>query len=307
MPRPAPLRPRSGRPRRLLYLCPVVLLLLWVGLPMARAAQLLLTRPAYAAPTPPADLPVQAVRFDARNGAPLSGWLARRDAHAPTIVLVAGFKGGRTEMLSYARFLYAAGYNVLLYDARGTGQSGGSFSLGLREVDDARGAISYLQSRRDLPMHRYGLLGVSLGAGVAIAAAARTPSILATVADSSYVNQLPVVERLDTLRLGPLRLPLAPIAPWMVDRLLGAPLADFSPIKDVARLAPRALLLIHSRHDEDPTTPLSGALELYRAAGHPVYLWIAPRGGHAEAYDTQPNEYRRHVLAFLRRYLTISQ
>ena len=306
MPRLAPLHPRDRRPRRLLYLCPLILLLLWVGLPMSRAAQLLLTHPTYAAPTPPADLPVQAIHFNARDGAPLSGWLARRDAHAPTIVLVAGFKSDRTRMLPYARFLYAAGYNVLLYDARGTGQSGGSFSLGLREVDDARGAIAYLQSRHDLPVHRYGLLGVSLGAGVVIAAAARTPSVLATVADSSYVNQRPVVERLNALQLGPLRLPLAPIAPWTIDHLLGAPLADFSPIKDVARIAPRALLLIHSRHDRDPTTPLSGALELYHAAGQPVSLWIAPRGGHSEAYDAQPNTYRQRVLAFLRRYLAVS-
>ncbi len=307
MSRPAPLRPRARRLRRLLSLCPVVLLLLWVGLPMARAAQLLLTHPAYATPTPLAGLPVRAIRFDARDGVPLSGWLVRRGTRAPTIVLVAGFKSDRTGMLPYARFLYAAGYSVLLYDARGTGQSGGSFSLGLREVDDARGALTYLQSRHDLPVHRYGLLGVSLGAGVAIAAAARTPSVLATVADSSYVNQLPVVERLNTLRLGPLRLPLAPIAPWTVDRLLGAPLANFSPIRDVARIAPRALLLIHSRHDGDPTTPLSGALTLYHAAGRPVSLWIAPRGGHAEAYDAQPNTYRQQVLAFLRRYLAMSQ
>jgi len=291
----------------LLSLCPVILLLLWAGLPMARAAQLLLTHPTYAAPTPPTGLLVQAIRFDARDGVPLSGWLARRGTRAPTIVLVAGFKSDRTGMLPYARFLYAAGYNVLLYDARGTGQSGGSFSLGLREVDDARGAIAYLQSRRDLPVHRYGLLGVSLGAGVAIAAATRTPSVLATVADSSYVNQRPVVERLNTLQLGPLRLPLAPIAPWTIDRLLGAPLADFSPLRDVARIAPRALLLIHSRHDGDPTTPLSGALTLYHAAGQPVSLWIAPHGGHAEDYDAQPGSYRQRVLTFLRRYLVMSQ
>ncbi len=307
MPRPASLRPCARRSRRLLSLCPVILLLLWAGLPMARAAQLLLTHPTYAAPPPPAGLPVQEIRFDARDGVPLSGWLVRRGTHAPSVVLVAGFKSDRTGMLPYTRFLYAAGYNVLLYDARGTGQSGGSFSLGLREVDDARGALTYLQSRRDLPVRRYGLLGVSLGAGVAIAAAARTPSVLATVADSSYVNQRPVVERLNTLQLGPLRLPLAPLAPWTVDRLLGAPLADFSPIRDAARIAPRALLLIHSRHDQDPTTPLSGALALYHAAGQTVSLWIAPRGGHAEAYDAQPDTYRQQVLTFLHRYLAASR
>ncbi len=163
--------------------------------------------------------------------------------------------------------------------------------------------MAYLLERRDLRDHRCALLGVSLGAGVAIVAAARTPAVQATVADSAYVDQGALVARLDTLSLGPLRLPLAPVAPWAVDRLLGAPLAAFSPLHAAGMVAPRALLLIHSRRDSNPTTPLAGALSLYHTARRPVSLWIAPRGDHAGALAAQPAEYRRRVLAFLRRYL----
>jgi len=92
-------------------------------------------------------------------------------------------------------------------------------------------------------------------------------------------------------------------APGRVDHLLGAPLALFSPLHAVGRIAPRALLLIHSRDDANPTTPLSGALALSHATGQPTYLWSAPRGGHAGALAAQPAGYRRRVLAFLRRYL----
>ncbi|MCA1599970.1 MAG: alpha/beta hydrolase, partial [Chloroflexi bacterium] len=206
-------------------------------------------------------------------------------------------------MLPYARFLHAAGYNVLLYDGRGLGQSGGRFSAGAREVDDARGAVAYMMGQRGLRNRRCALLGVSLGGGVAIVAAARTPAVAATIADSAYPDQGLLVGRLDTLSLGPLRLPLAPDGPWAVDRLLGAPLARFSPLHAAGRVAPRALLLIHSRDDANPTTPLSGALALYHAAGRPVQLWIAPRGGHAGALGAQPAAYHWRVLAFLRRYL----
>jgi len=291
------------RPRLLLLLAIVALLVVWGGLPLVRAYALLRTQPGGATPALPADLPARAVSFRATDGVALSGWFVPGAPISPSVVLVAGFKATRVSMLSYARFLHAAGYNVLLYDGRGLGQSGGRFSAGSREVDDARGAVAYMMGQRDLRDQRCALLGVSLGAGVAIVAAARTPAVAATVADSAYPDQGLLVGRLDTLSLGPLRLPLAPDGPWAVDRLLGAPLALFSPLHAVGRIAPRALLLIHSRDDANPTTPLSGALALYHAAGQPVQLWIAPRGGHAGALDTQPAEYRRRVLTFLRRYL----
>lgn len=280
----------------------VLLVLLWVGIPVARTAELL-ANPFRHAPARPIGFPVQPIRFRASDGVPLQGWFVARSPRDSAVILVSGFKADRVSMLPYARFLYATGYNVLLYDSRGTGGSGGAFSLGVREVDDVRGAVSYLDHRPGLRHGRYGLLGVSLGAGVAIVAAAHLASITAIVADSAYTDQRTVVERLDTLRLGPVTVSLAPIAPWLVDRVLDVRLASFSPLRSVAAISPRALLLIHSRHDSNPTTPLRGVLALYRAAGSPVSLWIAPRGDHAGALAAQPAAYQSRVVGFFKRYL----
>jgi pimeloyl-ACP methyl ester carboxylesterase len=191
-----------------------------------------------------------------------------------------------------------------LYDSRGTGGSEGTFSLGVREVNDVRGAAVYLNRRHDLRDHRYGLLGVSLGAGVAIVAAAHLPSVRAVVADSPYANQEAVVQRLDSLHIaGPLTIPLAPIAPWLVDRWLGTRLTSFSPLRAAKKLPPRPLLLIHSKHDPNPTTPLQDARALERVAAPYASLWIAPHGGHAEAFAAQPAAYKQRVIAFFHRCL----
>jgi pimeloyl-ACP methyl ester carboxylesterase len=207
-------------------------------------------------------------------------------------------------MVPYARFLHRAGFNVLLYDSRGTGGSEGTFSLGVREVSDVRGAAAYLNRRQDLHDHHYGLLGVSLGAGIAITAAAHLPSVRAVVADSPYANQEAVVQRLDSLHIvGPVTIPLAPIAPWLVDRWLGTRLSSFSPLRAARKLPPRALLLIHSKYDTNPTTPLKDARTLARAAAPYASLWIAPHGGHAEALAAQPTAYKQRVISFFRRYL----
>ncbi|MGI8826433.1 MAG: alpha/beta hydrolase [Chloroflexota bacterium] len=224
-------------------------------------------------------------------------------ARAPTVILIPGFKADSASMVPYARFLHEAKFNVLLYDSRGTGASGGTFTLGLREGQDVLGATAYLNRHRALRNHRYGLLGVSLGSGVAIVAASHLSSVRAVVADSPYTDQHFLIQRLDTLQLDSLGIPLAPIGPWLVDRVLGAPLASFNPLRSVRKIGGRSLLLIHARHDQNPTTPLRDALTLQRAAGRNTTLWIAPRGGHAGALAAQPVVYSRRVVVFLRHYL----
>jgi dipeptidyl aminopeptidase/acylaminoacyl peptidase len=292
----------TRRFRLLLAVCALIAVGLWVGIPAGRAVQLLRTSSS-GSPRPLSGLKVQTISFRASDGVVLSGWFSMRSARAPTVVLIPGYRATRESMAQYARFLRPAGFNVLLYDPRGTGASSGSFSLGLREWRDVAGAVVYLQSRGDLSNYHFGLLGVSLGAGVAIVAAARLSAVVATVADSAPINQSSVVDRLDTLHLGPLSVPLAPIGPWTVDHLLGSSLSGFSPIASVRCIAPRGLLIIHSLHDSNPTTPPSDATTLKHAAGKQAMLWIAPRGDHAEALSAQPGEYIRRVTSFFRRYL----
>jgi len=62
-------------------------------------------------------------------------------------------------------------------------------------------------------------------------------------------------------------------------------------------------LLIHSADDDNATTPVAGARALFAAAGAPKDLWIVPRGGHVGAINSEPDEYRTRVLAFLARAL----
>lgn len=64
---------------------------------------------------------------------------------APTIILVHGFKATRVLMLPWARFLYAANFNLLLYDSRGCGASAGwRIGVGASEPDDIVGATRFL-------------------------------------------------------------------------------------------------------------------------------------------------------------------
>jgi pimeloyl-ACP methyl ester carboxylesterase len=83
--------------------------------------------------------------------------------------------------------LQRAGFNLLLFDFRGHGASGGTGStLGSEEAYDVQGAIDFLRTRRDLPADRIGVWGVGMGAYAAILAAPERKQVVALALDSAY-------------------------------------------------------------------------------------------------------------------------
>jgi len=283
----------------------VALLLLWALIPAVRGAALLANRSAREAPNPrSAGLPVREVHFSASDGAALAGWLAMASPDAPTVILVHGFKATRRSMLPWAHYLFAAGYNVLLYDSRGCGASAGwGIGAGASEPADVIGATRYLQALPTLRDKRFAALGVSLGAGDVILAAARDSSLRAVIADSPWADEQPQLARMGALSLGPLAIPLLPYEPALVDALVGVRLEDARPAAVAGSIAPRALMIITSADDANATTAPADQQRIFAAAGQPRDHWIAPSGGHAAAAYAHPIEYEARTLAFLAQYL----
>ena len=271
----------------------------WLAAPVVRAWLLVAAHPSV--PVTPADLAVEDLTFPGPDGA-LSGWLVRGRPGAPAVVLVHGFKSSREEMVGYARFLSEAGYGVLLFDTRGCGRSdGATIGLGATEPRDISAAVAAVATQTGAA--KVAVLGISLGAGAAILAAADDRAIAAVIADSAWTDQDLQLDRLSTAWLGAAAVPLPPYGPAVVSAIVGADVRRARPLEAVVRVAPRPLLLIHSADDANATTPVAGARALFAAAGDPKELWIAPRGGHVGAINTFPEEYRARVLAFLDRAL----
>ena len=297
-------RPRLRTLRFWTFLLLIFLLAGWALLPVPRVVGLIANGGHRTAPAMPGDLPVQEVHFQATDGVHLAGWLVIASTHAPTLLLVHGSRGARTDMLPWARFLFAAGYNVLLYDSRGCGESEGwGIALGTREPDDVIGAVHFLEQRADLQTRRFGALGISLGAGVVLLAAAREAALVATVADRAWADTTAQRAWMDSISHPPFTLPLLPYGPALANALVGGDLAATSPVDIIGQIAPRAVLLIHAMDDLNATTPLSGERRLYAAAGQPKEQWIVPHGGHVGALNAYPQQYQQHVLSFFAQYL----
>lgn len=299
-------RRRQPSTRQIVALGVLLVVLGWALLPAARGMSLVANTSARHPPDTrqAGRLPVREVHFAASDGVALAGWLVVASPTSPTVILVHGFKGNRVQMLPWARYLYAAGYNVLLYDSRGCGESAGwAFGVGASEPADIVGAVRYLQHTPDLKARQFAALGVSLGAGDVVLAAAREPALRAVIADSPWADERPQLDHMASIPLGPLQLPVLPYEPALVDALVGARLEAASPATAAASLAPHALLVITSADDGNSTTSPADQQRLYAAARQPKAHWVAPHGGHAGALAANTDEYEARTLAFLRQYL----
>jgi pimeloyl-ACP methyl ester carboxylesterase len=77
-----------------------------------------------------------------------------------------------------AQALSAAGFGVLALDLRGHGGSAGSFADGLAPMQqDVEAALTWLKARPDVSSGRVGIAGASLGAALAVNAAASDAAV----------------------------------------------------------------------------------------------------------------------------------
>ena len=92
----------------------------------------------------PADLSfkVEEVTFKGGDDLDMAGWFTPPQNGA-TIILLHGYGGNRTSMIWHAQTLVKAGYGVLLYDERASGESAGQRrSFGWEDPIDVGGALT---------------------------------------------------------------------------------------------------------------------------------------------------------------------
>ena len=243
----------------------------------------------------PADrgLEYRDVEFTSADGIPLRGWyLPSKNGAA----IIAGHGIGGSRLLEPAEMLSRHGYGVLTFDWRAHGESGGELcTFGYHEVRDVEGALAWLREQADLDPERIGMLGESMGAVTAIRAVAALADIKAVVADSAYPD---LEEGISNVWRGT-GLPAFPFVPLQIalgEWRTGLELDAMQPLKDVAAISPRPILILAG--GQDAITGPDAGQRYYEAAGEPKELWFEPEMGHVSFWLTMPDEYEQRVVEF---------
>jgi pimeloyl-ACP methyl ester carboxylesterase len=96
---------------------------------------------------------------------------------APAVVLVHMLTRTKEDWRPLAERLQAAGITALALDLRGHGQSEGSAAPAAAMALDVRAAVAWLAARSDVTAGAVAIVGASLGASLALIAAADTPAV----------------------------------------------------------------------------------------------------------------------------------
>jgi pimeloyl-ACP methyl ester carboxylesterase len=253
------------------------------------------------------------VSFRATDGLLLKGWwfaapkqAIRSDQAPPAKAVVFVHGRGQNRIVSsfhpdkIAPRLLARGWDVLLFDLRGHGESEGErYSLGQYEPRDISAAISFAAAKSGVPKQRVAVIGESLGAGSAIMTVALDPSIGPIVTDSAYADAYTVVSEVGQNYTG--------LPSWFTPGIVlagklffGLDVASVKP-SDVVRSHPeRAWLFIQCV--DDKTVFAHHGIDLKTASANPqTELWMVPDCDHVQAFTKQPEAWMTHVLAFLDR------
>lgn len=253
-----------------------------------------------------AGLPQENVTIIATDGVQLRGWLVRQPKKLRkskgTVIYLHGVGDCKTGGIALTKFLFQRGYTVFLYDSRHHGESGGSYcTYGFYEKHDVSTVIDYLKSRKDLSVGNVALFGTSMGAAVAIQAAAIDSRISAVIAEASFTNLRTIF--VDYQRRI-IKLPwhfLRNVAMTRSQKMANFKARLVAPIEDVRTLK-TPILFTHGTEDSF-IKPLYSKM-LYEAANEPKKLLLINGATHNDVWDVGGTLYEHVLTDFLQEHLS---
>jgi uncharacterized protein len=245
------------------------------------------------------DYNFEEVSFPARyDSITLKGWYVTSYSSAAVIIVLGGFQN-RIDMNvnspELARDLAEAGYNVLLFDLRGRGESEGKGILLSNIEEDLGGAFDFVVSRGIEPEKIY-FLGFSTGAASSAVFAAQH-EISAVILCSCFAELKSVaVNKLDSTGI-----------PTSIINILypgfeiaGSLIYDFTPLNPIEIIdeVECPILFIYEKNDD--IVDFDGFTRLAEKADNPHnQLWIVEDARHSQSYKVHPQIFIERVTNFL--------
>jgi len=205
------------------------------------------------------------------GGDRLYGYWLRQPGNAPRLTLI--YSHGKGTNLSsetpweHAEALWSAGFDVLTYDYRGFGMSGGTSDDETTLAADAQAALAFALTQPGVTLSRVVSFGHSIGSAPAIALAAGNPGLRALIVESGFSNGQAMAES-----AVPLGIPVT----WLMRQ----------PMVNTEKMARTQMPVLVIHGERDLLIPYEQGVALYNAAPGSKQLRLVPGAGHTDVPAT---------------------
>ena len=240
------------------------------------------------------------IEFQSVDGERLSGWYIPAANPSKTVIFVHGHGADRREGMRWFNAIHQAGFSILSFDLRNSGNSTGSFtSMGYYEQRDVKAAVDYLHNQKQI--QRIGIFGTSMGAATSVMTMVKDSRIDAAVLEAGWSNLTYLYQDIFEQYIKLPSFPLLPMTIWLLEWRTGLDMDELNPEDRLADIAPRPVSFIHCRGDN--LINFSHAERNYAAAKEPKTLWTASCEIHARAWQSDAKILEKQVVDYFLRYL----
>lgn len=246
------------------------------------------------------ELDFEDISLQSADGHDLSGWYIPAQDSTKAIIFVHGHGADRYEGMRWFKSIHQAGFNILAFDLRNSGESEHSFSsMGFYEKHDVTAAVDYLYQHRNI--QSVGIFGVSMGAATSIRAMVTDPRIEAGVFEAGWSNLSDLYSEIIEQYLGVPSFLLLPLTSWILELRTGIDMETLNPEDMLADIAPRPVFIIHCTGDD--LIGISHGERNYAAANEPKEWWQSSCQNHARAWQSDPDYIGKRVADYYLAYL----
>lgn len=232
------------------------------------------------------------------DGLNIKGWYVPNRSDK-AVLIAHGLGVNRSNFMAVVELWHQLGFNVLIFDFRGHGDSDGrTITFGYQERLDVIGGWDYLTRIKKIDPSKIIGYGVSFGGAAMINVASQNIRFQKLIIDSSYAS-------IDDMAMNIVeRQPIVPsflssifkeIGLFFVELELGFDIREKSPENMIAALTGTPVLFIHGRGDK--LINYFQTMRLFSRAGQPKEIYIMDTSGHFGTVNDR--SYKAIIQSFL--------
>lgn len=241
-------------------------------------------------------LPREEVRISSQYGYELHGFYFPQINSKKTVIICHGITHTIYGSVKYMEIFMKRGFNVLIYDHRNHGLSGGkNTTFGYYEKFDLKSCTDWVFERcgKDCTV---GVHGESMGAAITLQNIAIDPRISFCIADCSFSDLTKLFKYRFRVEYKLPPFPAFQITCLFVWLRTGMIITDISPIRDIANIK-TPIFFIHG--SDDLYIPAQMSIDMHNSIKEASKLYLAPNARHAEAVIKNIVEYDKLIGEFL--------